>query len=60
MKNQLMAEMVKGLDEEAKFFHMDAATVKALLEKDLAVGVILAAEKGTEREKWIQERYGES
>lgn len=59
-KDTFLNALMTNLDEEAQLFHTDAATVKALQEKDLAIGVVLSAEPGSEREQWIHERFGET
>jgi len=55
-----MAALVSGLitDEEARRFHMDMATLKALNERELVISVALVAMAGTVREQMIKERLG--
>jgi len=56
-----LSAMVLGLveDPELRLFHADAATIKALSDQELAVGVMLTAPPGSDREQWIKERFGQ-
>jgi len=45
-------------NEERQHFHMDVACLQALMDKKLITGSVLAAPTGSEREKWITERFG--
>lgn len=60
--DSLVGALMAGLvtDEEARLFHCDVATAKALQERDLATQVMLAAEADSERQKWIMDRFGPS
>lgn len=47
-------------DQTLRQFHFDAATLSALQERELVQGVMLRADAGSERERLIQERFGEA
>jgi hypothetical protein len=55
---QLMLTLVN--DPEEQYFHADAATARILMDRKLAITVMLGAEPGTKREEWIKERFGET
>ena len=59
-KENPLAAMVAGLieDPERRQFHIDMATAKALEDNDLAVGVMVLADDGSERAQWLAERLG--
>lgn len=54
---QLMAGLVD--DPEARLFHTDMATYKALEERDLITGIMFGATPGSNRAEWLKERLGE-
>lgn len=55
-----IAKMMAGLidDDEARLFHTDMATLKALEDRGLITGIMFGAEKGSNRAQWLQERLG--
>ena len=52
----LMSSLIT--DEEARLYHADVATFQAMGERELATAVVLSAEPGSNREKWLTERFG--
>jgi hypothetical protein len=61
-KTNPIADLMNNLvsDPEARRFHIDLATLRALEEKKLTTAVILYAEPGSNRAQWLQERLGSS
>lgn len=47
-------------DPELRYYHTDSATVQAMAEREVALAVVLNAEKGSERYRLIKERFGEA
>lgn len=59
-KNQALYALLNALsDPEAQLFHCDMATMRALRDQDLVTEVLLFADEGTNREKWLSERMGD-
>jgi hypothetical protein len=60
-KSELAKLMLSLVDDpEEQMFHADAATARLLLDRELAHTVLLGAEPGSKRERWIEERFGET
>lgn len=55
---QLLAGTFKD-DPERRAFHIDMATSRVLEDNELAIGVMLMAEAGTNRAEWLEERLGD-
>lgn len=57
--NPVTAMMSSLIDDpEARRFHTDMATYKALEERNLITGIMFGADKGSNRAKWLEERLG--
>lgn len=56
-----IATLVDGLfpvGSELRLYHTDMATIHALEERGVSTNVVLRAEVGSDREKWLTERLG--
>jgi hypothetical protein len=54
------AAFISGLitDEEARLFHTDMATYRALEQRNLIISAVFAARDGSNRQQWLTERFG--
>ena len=62
IKTDEMAKAISGLitDTEQREFHSDMATFRTLQERDLVTAVVFSAISGSDRERWLAERFGAS
>lgn len=60
MPKDSMGAVLSGTitDPEERLFHTDMATIAALKERELVAVVMLTAEPGSNRARWIDERLG--
>jgi hypothetical protein len=57
-----VAGLISGLitDPELRQFHTDMATFQALQERELIISAAFTAKEGSDRQKWIEERFVQS